>query len=138
VPFYSDTIRELLQMHVRKRPPDITRIRSGLPEGLVEFINGTLIKRPDERLTDWSTIRRLLSGPASGADVRSAACEHELISVRYDPSAGKEVGAAVEGLLRSLSRIDGVDVFHGRMVNVSNSDGSTATTAAPPESTLTT
>jgi len=136
VPFYSDTIRELLQMHVRKRPPDITRIRSGLPEGLVEFINGTLIKRPEERLTDWATIRRLLTGPASGADVRSVERrEHELISVRYDPSVSKDVGTAVEGLLRTLSRLDGVEVSHARMVSVSSSE--TTGVVPTPETTLT-
>ena len=134
VPFYSDTIRELLQMHVRKRPPDITRIRSGLPEGLVEFINGTLIKRPDERLTDWPTIRRLLSGPATGADVRSPPylAEHEVVSIRYDSARSKDVGTAVEGLLRSLSRLEGVDVSHGRMVPVSSVEATTK-----PEKTLT-
>jgi len=126
VPFYSDTIRELLQMHVRNKPPEIARIRSGLPEGLVEFINGALIKRPDERLTDWSTIRRLLSGPATGADVRSAAGvkEHDMVSVRYPATASKQVGAAVEGMLRRLSKIDGVEVSHGRMVSVSSTDDS--------------
>ena len=124
VPFYSETIRELLQMHVRNKPPEITRIRSGLPDGLVEFINGTLIKRPDDRLTDWSAIRRLLSGPASGADVRSDRLhkEQDVISIRYPADSSKPVGAAVEGLLRRLSQIEGVDVTHGRMVPVSAAD----------------
>ncbi len=134
VPFYSDTIRELLQMHVRKRPPDITRIRSGLPDGLVEFINGTLIKRPDERLTDWHKIRRLLDGgPATGADLRSFG-EQDVISIRYSSDASAEVGTAVEGFLRKLSRIDDVEVAHGRMVNVSGVDPETAKS---PTTTLT-
>jgi hypothetical protein len=98
----------------------VTQVRSGLPEGLVEFIHGVLIKRPDERLTDWSIIRRLLSGPASGADLRSQPREHDLISVQFGPSARRQVGAAVEGLLRQLKRIEGVEVSHGRMVGVSS------------------
>ena len=123
VPFYSDTIRELLQMHVRKRPPDITSIRSGLSEGLVEFINGTLIKRPDERLTDWDKIRSLLSGaPATGPSIRSEITQNELVSIRYSSEAQAGVGAAVNGLLQKLARVDGVEVSHARLVPVSVSD----------------
>ena len=47
-----------------------------------------------------------------------------MVSVRYPATASKQVGAAVEGMLRRLSKIDGVEVSHGRMVSVSSTDDS--------------
>ncbi len=128
VPFYSETIRELLQMHVRKRPPDITRIRSGLPEGLVEFINGALIKRPDERLTDWGEIQRLLAPPGGEAVTELGASaappvapmQEELLSIRYTPAQANRVQGAVEALLSELAPHDGVELGHARMTAVSS------------------
>jgi eukaryotic-like serine/threonine-protein kinase len=123
VPFYSETIRELLQMHVRRRPPDITRIRSGLPEGLVDFINGALVKRPDERLTDWDRIEELLSdGPVDGEELTDEPMESELVSVRFRSSATEGVSRAVNQFCRRLSAIEGVEVSHARLVPVTASE----------------
>jgi serine/threonine protein kinase len=133
VPFYSETIRELLQMHVRKRPPDIARIRSGLPEGLVTFINGSLEKRPEERLTDWQRIQSMLD-PSGGpvADLRSSRREMstEILSVSYSREAAGKVEAAVGALMRGLAALDGVEVSHARLVPVSLDAGDTADTAS--------
>lgn len=123
VPFYSDTIRDLLRMHVRKRPPDITRIRSGLPENLVRFINGALIKRPDERLTDWKQILELLSVPGDATGEISvgspiAHAETDLLQISYPASALPEVQAAVEGMVRSLSKVPGLHLAHARLTPV--------------------
>jgi eukaryotic-like serine/threonine-protein kinase len=124
VPFYSETIRELLQMHVRRRPPDITRIRSGLPEGLVEFINGALVKRPDERLTDWDRIQSLLSATPGVVTTSQPfeQLESELISIRYKPDARADVADAMNELFRRLGTVGGVEVSHARMVPVRTSD----------------
>ncbi len=122
VPFYSETIRELLQMHVRRRPPDITRIRSGLPEGLVEFINGALIKRPDERLTDWDRIDSLLSDSGPVTSLSSEPMENELVNVRFRASASEGVSRAITQFCRRLSAIEGVEVSHARLVPVSVSE----------------
>ena len=124
VPFYSDTIRELLQMHVRKRPPDITKIRSGLPEGLVRFVNGTLVKRPDERLTDWDEINALLAGPGEPAELMSTggspgAANEELLRVRYTQDAAPRVQKAMERFMGEVSSVPGVEVGHARIVPVS-------------------
>lgn len=123
VPFYSETIRELLQMHVRRRPPDITQIRSGLPEGLVEFINGALIKRPDERLTDWDRIQRLLAErPTTAPAVSSEPFESEMVSIRYRSSAAEGVSRAVAQFCRRLASLDGVEVAHARLVPVTSAE----------------
>jgi serine/threonine protein kinase len=132
VPFYSETIRELLQMHVRKRPPEITRIRPGLPEGLVTFINGALIKRPDERLTDWNEIQRLLAPPGGAASETSPTVappvdlEEELLSIRYAPDQAGKVQDAVEALLSELAGTEGVQLGHARVARVSSASSTGA------------
>ena len=133
VPFYSETIRELLQMHVRKRPPDITRIRSGLPEGLVTFINGALVKRPDERLTDWDEIQRLLAPPGGATTgeqsvppIAPMEVEEEVLSIRYQPQQVSRVHSAVQALLTELSDVDGVQLAHGRLAPVTDASGAGA------------
>lgn len=107
VPFYSDTIRDLLHMHVRQRPADITRIRPGLPEGLVQFINGALIKRPDERLTDWDQILRLLAPDAGDApvDLHPTPNETRLLSISFPPDARDSVTGAITTLVNALQGV---------------------------------
>jgi serine/threonine protein kinase len=126
VPFYSETIRELLEMHVRKGPPDITKIRPGLPEGLVNFVNGALVKRPDERLTDWEQILKLLdTQPALTYEVRSEAKNQELVSLRYTDGTADAVRTAMARWMKELSAIPGVEVAHARLVPVSLAESET-------------
>lgn len=121
VPFYSDTIRELLEMHVKKRPPDVTRVRPGLPEGIVSFINGALIKRPDERLVDWDQILKLLDPRVSEQvpDLRARPQNEELLAVRYPDAATEAVRNAVARFMKELASSPGVELAHARLVQVS-------------------
>ena len=128
VPFYSETIRELLQMHVRKQPPDIARIRSGLPDGLVEFIKGSLIKRPDERLTDWDRILPMLDGESRPIELRARDYTTELVTITYPPDASASVRTGVERLMSDLSATKGVELGHARVVPVNGPGGIGATT----------
>jgi len=116
VPFYSETVRELLQMHVRKAPPDIDRIRSGLPEGLTRFIKGALVKRPDERLTDWPTILKLLEPEGAPHDVRATEYTTELVTITYPPSAESAVRRSVDRLLGDLGNFPHVELGRARVV----------------------
>ncbi len=60
VPFSSDSIRVLLQMHARMPAPDLRALRPDVTDGLAEFVDGALQKRREDRLTDWGRIRELL------------------------------------------------------------------------------
>ena len=112
VPFQSDNIRDLLKLHVREPPPDITKLAPGLPPGLVEFVNRALIKRPDERLTDWSEIRSLLTMPSSGTAVHITGRteETETLSIQYPQTRRAEVGRAIQQLIADLSVHDEVQI----------------------------
>jgi serine/threonine protein kinase len=118
VPFYSETIRELLQMHVRKKSPNIERIREGLPEGLVKFINGALIKRPEERLTDWDEIKKLLNpGLADQVpDIRSD--RTQLLSATFPAALEAAVTRELDAVAVRLARLEGVEVQRGDLAPI--------------------
>lgn len=119
VPFYSETIRELLQMHVRKKPPDIERIRSGLPEGLVRFVKGSLIKRPEERLTDWDQILGMLDRGKTAPDIRSRTeTTTEVLSITYPPAASDAVARGISRLVTELAPQKDVEVGRARVVPI--------------------
>jgi len=122
VPFYSDNIRDLLKMHVRDEPPDIAELVPGLAPGLVKFIRGALIKRPDERLTDWPTILGLLE-PSAGwspngevAARSTGAAVSEVVSISFPVERTGEVEAAVESLVAQLAPLPDVEVATARLV----------------------
>jgi len=137
VPFYSETVRELLQMHVRKAPPDIERIRSGLPEGLTRFIKGALIKRPDERLTDWNQILHLLEPAGSVPDIRSREYTTELVTITYPASADSAVRRGVDRLMSDLGGVKDVELGHARVVPVGGR-GSSPLKSMPEPAEMTT
>lgn len=121
VPFYSKTVRELLHMHVRKAPPDIDQIRSGLPEGLSRFVKGALVKRPDERLTDWPRILQLLEAPGAAHDVRPQENTTDLLTITYPAAAAPLVRRSIARLLSDLGSVDELEVGHARVAPLSGS-----------------
>ncbi|MBJ93483.1 MAG: hypothetical protein CMP23_03310 [Rickettsiales bacterium] len=110
VPFYADTIRELLQMHVRKAPVDVAKLQPGIPSGLREFIMGALIKRPDERLSDWKRIQELLGAGRKTGPVASLRTDlvAEVLNVAYPPAAADEVSEVLSRFSDELLGVDGV------------------------------
>mgnify|MGYP000105793666 CR=1 FL=1 len=61
VPFDSDSIRVLLQMHARMPAPDLRALRPDVTDALAEFVAGALIKDRTARLVDPATIQELLA-----------------------------------------------------------------------------
>jgi hypothetical protein len=111
-------------MHVRKAPPDIERIRSGLPEGLSTFIKGALVKRPDERLTDWPKIIAMLQSSGSVPDLREQEYKTELVTITYPPQADGAVRRGVERLMSDLGAVPHVELGHARVVPVAGTASS--------------
>ena len=100
--FGGRTIRELVEAHAFNPPPDVARIRPGLPAPLVRFIREALKKKPEDRIADWNEIRGLLGGTDSvqGAMAR---LEERIIRVRYRPESRAKVDRAVAGLRRQIA-----------------------------------
>ena len=71
--FPAKSVQKLLEAHVMRPPPDLARIRPGLPPGLVLFIQSALKKHPRERPADWEGLRPSRA-PAADRSWRSGSC----------------------------------------------------------------
>ena len=80
LPFESDTVITLLQMHVSSPPPRLSTVMNNLPEGLEDFVDSMLRKEPEQRPTSADaarvTVQRLLKRLAQDST-----------AVRMNPSA---------------------------------------------------
>ncbi|MFZ9039871.1 MAG: serine/threonine protein kinase, partial [Gammaproteobacteria bacterium] len=60
LPFSASTLGKLLKMQVSQKPPDIRRNIANIDDGLADFIESALSKEPDDRISDWNEIRKIL------------------------------------------------------------------------------
>jgi CRP-like cAMP-binding protein len=63
LPFTAVMLDKLLQMQVEQEPPDIRRACPDIDNEFARFIECALRKEPDERISDWEEIRRILQLP---------------------------------------------------------------------------
>jgi len=64
LPFSAATLSKLLQMQLQQTPPDIRNTCPDIDQELAEFIESALSKEPQERISDWQEIRRILKPPS--------------------------------------------------------------------------
>jgi serine/threonine protein kinase len=60
LPFSASTLAKLLKMQVNQKPPDIRNACPDIDEELAGFIDSALSKEPDDRISDWDAIRKIL------------------------------------------------------------------------------
>ena len=60
LPFSASKVVRLLKMQVEQAPPDIRNARPDIDEDLALFIEQSLSKDPNSRLSDWNRIREIL------------------------------------------------------------------------------
>ncbi len=63
LPFSASTLSKLLKMQVNQKPPDIRNACPEIDEDLAGFIDSALSKEPDDRISDWDVIRKILKPP---------------------------------------------------------------------------
>jgi serine/threonine-protein kinase len=114
LPFEETEVVKLLKAHVCEEPPDLGALCPGLPASLVELVRRTLVKRPEERLSDWGEIGRLLDlgGAALGAGAGPA---EEVLRVRFPPQARERVERAMRALVAELREEQGVEIARARL-----------------------
>jgi serine/threonine protein kinase len=123
-PFISQSIPELMRMHIEDAPPSIEHIRSDLPESLIAAISRCLQKKPDDR---FSTLRDLQDifeqlgtnhqppAPAESLDKTEAmelpdamkaplAKDHALLTRSEDLAAQGLLGQALETLVTAKQK----------------------------------
>jgi serine/threonine-protein kinase len=109
LPFEAGSVVEMLKAHVRTPAPDVTAIKPDVPESLALFIRGALVKKPQERLTDWTRIRALLEPRRATPEVASEARE-EVVHIRYPEGAEARVQRAIAALEADLESSAGVEI----------------------------
>ena len=60
LPFSASTLGKILKMQVNQKPPDIRVNVPNIDDELADFIESALSKEPDDRISDWQEIRRIL------------------------------------------------------------------------------
>ena len=60
LPFTASTLAKLLKMQVQQKPPDIRNACPNIDEALAELVEKSLSKNPDDRISDWDIIRKIL------------------------------------------------------------------------------
>jgi len=106
-PFDVTTSNDYLDAHVNQAPADICSIRTDLPDALVEFVDGTLVKNPDRRLTDWDSIDTLLRDTPQS---QAITVDERMVRIRYPRSAAVEVDRATAVLEETFPEGTGVRI----------------------------
>ena len=108
--FTASSFEGMVVAHVFEDPPSLREMRSDLPDGLVRFVEGGLIKERDRRLSDWDEIQELLGGSGAGGALRVPELEEQIIRVRYRPEHRSRVQRAVDSLRQSVEGLQQADV----------------------------
>ncbi len=59
-PFSASTLAKLLMMQVQQKPPDIRNNVPDIDDAFADFIESALSKDPNDRISDWDRIRKIL------------------------------------------------------------------------------
>lgn len=116
LPFTAEKVVDMLKAHVRQPVPDVLARKPDLPAPLVEFIRGSLVKKPNERLTDWARIKALLEPPGARKAIELCSdpqASEAVVRVRYLPGAAQKVEEALAGLATDLQSVPGVQISRG-------------------------
>lgn len=108
-PFSAPDVELLMRKHLTEDPPDLRRLRPGLPEGLVAFVEGALTKDPDERLSDWARIEALLRG-GEESDLLAQPFDETVVRIKFRPDDRTKVEAALATLRKDLRGVRWMDV----------------------------
>jgi len=106
LPFYGDTVREVLSQHLKAPFPDPRAYRRDMPDDLVAFIAKATAKHPDDRYASCGEAAQALRTAAERPLV-----EHfDLLglAISYHPSRRERVQEAVAALEAELTGVTGV------------------------------
>jgi serine/threonine-protein kinase len=106
LPFSAVELSRLLKMQVEHQPPDIRQACPDIDSEFARFIESALRKDPDERISDWEEIRRILQLP-NQLDLMLDADELALL-IRFR-DADYQHSARLITAMQKLLRDEGID-----------------------------
>jgi len=99
-PFSASTLAKLLKMQVNQTPPDIRNACPEIDEDLAGFIESALCKDPDDRISDWAEIHRILK-PAG--QFKLALDPDELaVIIRFSDTSYQQAASFINAMQRLL------------------------------------
>ena len=113
-PFSASTLAKLLKMQVNQQPPDIRNFCPEIDEDLAGFIESALSKVPDDRISDWEEIRKILK-PASLFKLALDPDELAVI-IRFRDSSYQQSAScinAIQKLLQDEGINHKIEMHHG-------------------------
>lgn len=126
LPFEHESVMDMLKAHVRQAPPDVRKLNPDIPDSLAEFINSSLIKDPEKRLSDEDRIQQLLDLSPTKARGWVDEEQHALF-IRYRPSASLRVKKAIEKFAEGFSSDPDVKVTVGDLMPADSENQGDAT-----------
>jgi serine/threonine protein kinase len=100
-PFSASTLAKLLKMQVNQAPPDIRSACPDIDEELAGFIESALSKDPDDRISDWTEINRILK-PAG--QFKLALDPDELaVIIRFRDTSYQQAASFINAMQRLLT-----------------------------------
>jgi serine/threonine protein kinase len=100
LPFSAGTLGKLLKMQVNQKPPDIRNTCPEIDESLAVFIDSALSKDPDDRISDWDEIRKILK-PSSQLNLMLDPDELAVI-IRFRDTAYQLSGSFINAMQKLL------------------------------------
>ncbi|MCP4471072.1 MAG: serine/threonine protein kinase [Gammaproteobacteria bacterium] len=104
LPFSAATLSRLLHMQLEQTPPDIRNTCTDIDQELAEFIESALSKEPQDRISDWQEIRRILKSPSQ---LKLMLDPHELaVVIRFRDTAYQQSATLINTMQKLLNDED--------------------------------
>ena len=100
LPFSALTLSRLLHMQLEQTPPDIRNTCPDIDQELAEFIESALSKEPQDRISDWPKIRKILQPPSQ---LKLMLDPQELaVVIRFRDTAYQQSSTFIETMQKQL------------------------------------
>ncbi len=101
VPFSASNLSKLLKMQVEQEPPNIREVCPGIDEDLATLIDKSLTKEPNERISDWEQIRRVLKPVGCQPNFNLDAEEMALV-IRFRDTSHQRTRRFIKAIKKNL------------------------------------
>ena len=108
-PFSAKSLNELLAMQVYDAPPDIRQYCPEIDDDFKEFIDRALIKKPEDRISDWEIIKKLLM-PEGNRDLARIGTDNIVFVTRIHNGSNQQAAEIIKKLKVMLDE-DEIDHF---------------------------
>ena len=101
LPFSASTLAKLLKMQVEQKPPDIRNNISKIDDRFADFIERSMSKEPDDRISDWDEIRDILKPVVNHFDLALDPDELAVI-IRFRDTSYRQSASVINAMQKFL------------------------------------